>query len=127
MKAYMEITDHMNAGTLVLTLEGRMDFQARETFRFAIENAKRSMPHHIILNLYHVPFMDSAGLGLLLLAYKNLEEAKIRLSIEVTEGYVRQVLTLADIGKTISISATEVQPSPSGSPRLVPAPKDRLT
>lgn len=123
----MEITDHMNAGTIVLTLEGRMDFQARKAFRSAIENAKRSMPHEIILNLYHVPFMDSAGLGLLLLAYKNLEEAKIRLSLEVTEGYVRQVLTLANIGKTISISATEGQPSPSGSPRLVPAPKDRLT
>lgn len=123
----MEITDHMNAGTIVLTLEGRMDFQARKVFRSAIENAKRSMPHQIILNLYHVPFMDSAGLGLLLLAYKNLEEAKIRLSLEVTEGYVRQVLTLANIGKTISISATEGQPSPSGSPRLVPTPKDRLT
>lgn len=123
----MEITDHMNAGTLVLTLEGPMDFQARKSFYLAIENAKRSMPNHIILNLYHVPFMDSAGLGLLLLAYKNLEEAKIRLSLEVTEGYVRQVLTLADIGKTISISATEGQPSPSGSPRLVLAPKDRLT
>ncbi|MCA9422384.1 MAG: STAS domain-containing protein [Nitrospira sp.] len=122
----MEITDHMNAGTLVLTVEGRMDFQARKAFRSAIENAKRSMPHQIILNLYHVPFIDSAGLGLLLLAYKNLEEAKIRLSLEVTEGYVRQVLTLANIGKTISISATEGRLSPSGSPRVVSASKDRL-
>jgi len=116
----MQISDHIHAGVLVLTLEGRMDFQGRKVFQAAIENAKISRPQQVILNFSHVPFIDSAGLGLLMVVHKSLEEANIRLSLEVSEGYVLQVLTLANIAKTIPISTTVAQPSPSGFSRLGP-------
>ncbi len=123
----MQICDHVDAGKIVLTLTGRMDFEARHTFPQAIENAKRANPKQIILNVSHVPFIDSAGLGLIMLANKNLEEAHICLSIEVPEGYVREILTLTSMSKVMPITlidgADEIIPKPTPSLSVAPVVK----
>lgn len=77
----------------MLSLSGRLDFHARQVFHHAMEKARFTQSNHIILNFSHVPFVDSAGLGLLMLAHKSLGEANSPLSLEVSEGYGLQVLT----------------------------------
>ena len=123
----MQIVEHMNADSMVLTMVGRMDFQARKVFQCAIENATFSRPHQIILKFSNVPFIDSTGIGLLMVAHKSLTQSQIALSLEVPQGYVMDVLNFASIGKTIAISDAEVQSSPSFSPRLTPPLTDHLT
>lgn len=123
----MHIVEHMNADSTVLTLVGRMDFQERKVFQGAIENATLSKPRKIILKFTHVPFIDSAGIGLLMVAHKSLAQSQIALSLEVPQGYVMDVLTFAKIGKIIAISDVDVQSSPSFSPRLAPTLTDHLT
>lgn len=118
----MQYSEIVNAGKVVLTLTGKMDFNARNTFQTAIENAKRSNPYQIILDFSHVPFINSAGLGLLMLAHKSLEEAKIRLSLEVSGGYVNDVFRLSNIGSTIPISVIEPQSAPPGPGGRAPFP-----
>ena len=115
----MQYSENVAAGKVVLTLTGKMEFNTRKTFQAAIENAKRSNPYKVILDFSHVPFINSAGLGLLMLAHKSLEEAKIRLSLEVTEGYVNDVFRLSSIGSTIPISVKEPQSAPP-APGKVP-------
>lgn len=105
----IQITDRVEADRTILTLSGRFEFQARTPFQTAIENAKRSNPRQIILNFSEVPFINSAGLGLLMVAHTSLQKDNIRLSLEVTEGYVLQVLTLANIGQKIPISVNRYQ------------------
>ncbi len=100
----MNITKQVSAGKLVLTLTGRMDFHARHSFHQAIADAKGSTPQQIYLNLSDVPFIDSAGLGLLMLARNTLGEANIALSLQVTDGYVRDVLTLTHLDQKIPIT-----------------------
>ena len=85
-----------------------MDFHARDSFHHAIEQAKCSKPRQIILNLSDVPFIDSAGLGLLMVALNTLGEANIRLSLQVVDGYVREVLTLTNLDQKVAI--TVIQP-----------------
>ncbi len=87
----MQIVDQIEAGKIVLTLTVPMDFPARTSFYQAIEEAKRSQPLEIILDFSHVPFINSAGLGLLMIAHKDLTESKIRMSLEVPEGAVSEV------------------------------------
>ena len=118
----MQISDHIHAGGLVLTVEGRMDYPAHKVFQGLIQKTKLSRPQQIILNFYNVPSMDSVGLGLLMFAHKSLEEAKICLSLEVFEGYVLQVLTLANIGARMANFVRKDQLAPSGSHRLWPTP-----
>ena len=114
----MQISYHIHAGVLVLIVEGRMNFPVRKIFQGVIEKTKLSRPHQIILNFYHVPSMDSAGIGILMLAHKIFGEANIPLSIEVSEGNVPLALALANIEKAIPISTTTAKPSPSSLPAL---------
>jgi len=107
----MNITHHEKAGTIILTLAGRMDFHARQPFHRAMQKARLVQPKHIILNLSHVSFIDSAGIGLFMLAYKSVDADNIRLSLEVSEGYVLDVLTLTNMGETIPISVAAAQSS----------------
>ncbi len=109
----IQITERVEDDRNILTLSGRFDFRARRPFQTGIEHAKRSNPQQIVLNLAEVPAINSVGLGLLFLAHKNLDEANIRLSLEVSEGYVLQVLTGANIDQTIPIVVIDAQPSSS--------------
>ncbi len=84
-----------------------MDFVARHVFHQAMDKARLTQSNHIILNLSHVPFIDSAGLGLHMLAKKSLTESKTHFSLETPPGYVAEVLMLANIGQTIPISVIE--------------------
>ena len=104
----MQVNEKVNADTVVLKLTGKMDFQARKTFQTAIVHAKGSHPKQIIVNFSNVSFVDSAGLGLLLLSHKQLSKEGIALSLERIYGYVGDVLRLANIEKIIPITATKV-------------------
>ena len=111
----MNITEQVAVGKMVLTLTGRMDFQSRHSFHQAIERAKCSKLQQIILNLSNVPFIDSAGLGLLMLAHKTLGEANIRLSLEMPDGYVREVLILTNIGQKFPITVIQSEMAPKAA------------
>lgn len=111
----LQIAERFERDRTILTLSGRFDFRARQPFQASIEQAKRSNPQEIILNFSKVHFINSAGLGLLILAHKNLKEVNIALSFEVSEGYVWQVLTLAHIDQTIPMILIDT-PKPSSTP-----------
>lgn len=100
----MNISTQTKGNTLTLLLAGRMDFQSRKLFQQAIEKAKLARPRQIVLDFSQVPFINSAGLGLIMLTHRSLQEAEISFSLEVPEGYVMEVLTLANIGSMIPVS-----------------------
>ena len=60
-----------------------------------------------MLNLVEVSFVDSAGLGLSLLAKPNLSDPNCKLSIVIGQGYAKNVLELANMGKHLQIMALE--------------------
>ena len=100
----MNIISQVKGDSMNLVLEGRMDFNIRKSFQKSIEQAKLSKSRQIVLDVCQVSFIDSAGLGLIMLAHKTLKELDISLSLLVAEGAVMKVLTLANIGATIPIS-----------------------
>ncbi len=109
----LHIIERIEQDRIILTLSGRFDFRARQPFLASIEKAKRSNPKQIILNFSKVPFINSAGLGLLILTYHNLQESNVALSCEVPQGYVMQILTAAHIDQTIPIILIDPQSSSS--------------
>lgn len=119
----MQIVDQIEAGRIVLKLTGPMDFPAHTSFYQAIEQAKRSQPLEIILDFSHVPIINSASLGLLMIAHKDLTESKIRMSLEVPEGAVSEVFSLTNMGQKIPISIRDSQPTCSAPQRLPPSSK----
>ena len=84
---------------------------AQAYFQQTIEKVKLTKSRQVVLDLSNVPFINSAGLGLLMLAHKGLQETDIRFSLEVPEGCVLDVLTLSNIGNTIPISVADPKPA----------------
>jgi len=116
----LQITEQVEGDRIILSLSGRFDFRARQPFQASIDQAKRSKPKQIILNFSKVPFINSAGLALLILTYKDLKECNVSLSCEISQGYVWQVLTLAHIDQTIPMVLIDAKPSSSSPPQHEP-------
>ncbi len=109
----LQITEHKEGHTTTLKLSGRFDFQARKGFQTAIARAQSTNPHAIILNFSAVSFIDSSGLGMIMLIKKNWSSADCHLSLAVPPGYVKDVFDLAHLETMFSITAVEATIQPS--------------
>ena len=88
-------------------LSGRFDFHTRKLFPVALKKAQATNPKEIVLNFADVLFIDSAGLGLLMLAKKDLQDPTCQLTLAIPQGYVMEVMNLASMAKQIPIIETE--------------------
>ena len=103
----MNITQQTIEDKLILALSGKLDFQSRKSFQTAMAQAQATDHRQIILNLRQVPFIDSAGLGLLAMAYQDLKLANRQLILAAPQDNVVRILDLANIRKMMPIVATE--------------------
>ena len=117
----MLITQTARNDAAILTLSGRLDFKARHDFQTAIQKAKESGGKLVVLNMKDVSFVDSAALGLITVAYKNLETEKVRLVIADVQDYVQKVFTLANLGNIIKICPSVDEAFSSRVPVASPA------
>ncbi len=85
--------------TWVLAFSGKLLFQSRHAFHDAMTQAKKTSPRLIILDLEELVHLDSAGLGLLAVAHKNLTSMGIGLAIANTQKTVREILLLTNMDK----------------------------
>ncbi len=87
----------------ILESSGHIDFNARNDIHNAMKTAMASGSRHILFNLKGITFIDSAGLGLLMLASKECNTANVRFSLCQPEKYVKDVLALTNINQQIPI------------------------
>ncbi len=113
----MVITQTNRGQAAILALSGRLDFNGRNSFQTAIQKAKESGAHSVVLDMKDVSFIDSAALGLVTVAFKNLEAEKLSLTIANCQDYVNKVFNLANIGNIIKIYSS-VDEALAGQPRV---------
>lgn len=102
----MEIFRRVEHDMTILDLKGELDFSSRRTFMDAIDRVGNANYINVILNLAEVPLIDSAALGMLVIAHQKLLLKQHRLSLLGPQPYVRQLLDLANFPKVIPIYAT---------------------
>ena len=112
----MVINQTIKDSAAVLSLSGRLDFNARHAFQAGMQKAKESQVPLIVLNMKDVTFIDSAALGLMTVAYKNLEASKVRFVIADAQEYVQKVFKLANLGNIIAIYPSVDEAISSGNP-----------
>lgn len=91
----MEISSSRFGDTLVLRLAGRLDASWCQTVQDAIDAAVRSGEHRIRLDMTAVPYVSSAGLRVLLTAFKQLKAIKGAFAVGPASPETRSVLELA--------------------------------
>lgn len=103
----MEIIQRAVKDATVLELKGDLTYSNRAAFKTAVEQVKRRGCRHLIVNMEQVRFVDSSGLGLLVLVSQTFKLQQAQLSLLKPQSYVREIMSLANIPKMIPIYETE--------------------
>jgi anti-anti-sigma factor len=100
----MEYAIETQPGTVVTTLRGRLTFGDQKAFRSLLAQLSNSGVHTWVIDMRSMDYIDSAGLGLLLLvrqaATKGSATTVLRLS---AEGQVRKLMDAARFGQMFTI------------------------
>lgn len=91
---------------LVVRLRGRLTFNDHAKLRTLIREMlqdKSAIGSEQYLDMSALEFIDSAGIGMLLIAREELSNAGKRLILRGAQGQVKRVLTVAQLGKIVTI------------------------
>ncbi len=86
-----------------IRLRGRLTFNDHAKLRALIGEMKLNKGQRQILDLSSLEFVDSAGIGMLLIAREEIVATDKTLVLRGAVGQVKRVLTVAQIGKLIPI------------------------
>ena len=91
----MDITTQNDNGTYNVTLSGKFTFTDNPEFRTILDKISDANISKVILHMERVEFVDSAALGMLLLAYDESEKHKKALLLEGVNGQVKRIFAMA--------------------------------
>lgn len=103
----MQIKERSVPKGVILDVIGDLTYANRSVFKAMVEKAKQAGCRHLIVNLEQVRFVDSAGLGLLVLVSQGFKLQQSQVSMVKPQSYVREILSLANIPKMIPIYESE--------------------
>lgn len=92
----MDFTLKDDAGVRVVGLAGELTFEASDSFREMIGTLDSTIISGCVLDLSALEFIDSAGLGLLVLANATAKRAGVALSMRHPQGQVREMIETAE-------------------------------
>ncbi len=82
---------------LVFRLRGSLDLATAPTVRAALTDATDSGSHHIVVDLTHLEFLDSTGLGVLIGAHRRTAEHGGSLRLIVRDGPISRLLNITGL------------------------------
>ena len=91
----MEIIKNKQDEILIFKLRGRLDSQTSPNFEAKILAAINDGTNIIHVDLEELEYISSAGIRVILMAYKNLKRLDGRFVISSMSGYVKEVFETA--------------------------------
>ena len=95
----IETSDHEG----VARLKGRLIFTEHSTMRTLIKELSQSSAKRQVLVLEDLEFIDSAGIGMLLIAKEELTKGGKEFILRRANGQVQRVLKVAQLGRLITL------------------------
>lgn len=91
--------------TIRVKLLDRMSFGDHPLFRDLLSELRRAKPTACILDMSGLTSIDSAGLGMLMIAHEESKKGGWTLTIQSPPEHVRKLLALACFDKILNIAA----------------------
>lgn len=88
----------ISSDTATVALRGRLTFAENAAFRRVVEGLEQHGGSNVVIDMGAVEFMDSAGMGLLLVARDVVAARGGRVSLRAASGQVARMLRLAKFG-----------------------------
>ena len=87
----------------VVRLKGRLTFNDHAKLRALIREMLQNKAKRQVLDLSALEFVDSAGIGMLLIAREEMANVEKQLVLRAAAGQVKRVLTVAQLNKIVTI------------------------
>ena len=87
----------------VVQLKGRLTFNDHAKLRALIREMLQNKAKRQVLDLGALEFVDSAGIGMLLIAREEMANVEKQLILRSATGQVKRVLTVAQLSKIVAI------------------------
>ncbi len=113
----MEITRLEKDGCLDLVIKGRLDGYWAQHLTAALDDVMRDGIHHARLNLAQTNYISSAGIRVLVQAYKEFAAVAGSLAVVEPSPAVRQVLELAGLGQLLGVQAATAPAAAVSAPQ----------
>ncbi|WP_245716336.1 STAS domain-containing protein [Micromonospora humi] len=115
------MTTRPGRGGTVVEVAGELDMSTTPQLRDRLLEVVQGGARVVVVDLAGVGFMDSSGLGALVLAYKDLRERDGWLGLAGVRPPVRQLLSVTSVDRVIGLfdtvrDAEEAAPTASGAP-----------
>jgi len=88
---------------LQILLSDRLTFEDHETFREVIMAIKKTDAPSCYIDLANLKAIDSAGLGMLMIAFETSEQAKKKFRLKRPSGQVKRLLEISEFEKVMII------------------------
>jgi len=93
---------------LLIRLAGELDHHTSEELRTKVsEKLEQGRIRHIVLNLEHLTFMDSSGLGVILGRYKQIKNLGGEMIVCSISPTVKRLFEMAGLFKIIRLETDE--------------------
>jgi len=102
----------------VFALRGSLDIASSPTLRAALMDAVGCDEHHIVVDLTHLEFLDSTGLGALIGAHKRAAEHAGSVRLVAQEGQILRLLRITGLLEVFAVYPT-VEAALSDDARLI--------
>ena len=89
--------------TIEVLLSGRLEFTDHDSLPDIVELLDGEGTRRFVLDMEGLDFIDSAGIGMLLILQEEAEQRNIKLVVRRLHGDVKRSIDLARIGEVITI------------------------
>jgi anti-sigma B factor antagonist len=121
----LEIDIQTNAqGVPVIHLRGEIDLHTCAQFRDALRDLIDHKNYDVIIDLAHVPYLDSAALGVLVDAVRRVREYDGSISLVATTPFVRRAFEITRLVKIFQLFGTEDEAQAEITGRRLPPTAD---
>ena len=102
------IIEKTQGKTLTVILNGELDHHNAVKFRTKIDSLIQSKkPMTLVLDLAHIDFMDSSGLGLIMGRYQNVQGYGGKLIVRNPSEAILKICRLSGIGRFVKIETKQ--------------------
>ena len=103
----MDFNLETNGQECSISLSGRLTFNDHARMRALIKEASRRDVTKVLFDLSALEFIDSAGVGMILIAREELDGHQKKLTLRKATGQVKRVITVAQLSKLVEIDNYE--------------------
>ena len=92
-----------HGGDMVVRLRESLLFEDHDAFRDVLQTLSKEKCKRCVFDLSELSSVDSAGLGMLMIAYQDSRKNAWDMVLREPKGQVKRVLEITDLGKVIAI------------------------